>query len=822
VTLSSSWIDFKLISQFSSTKLSALYISLYLPSLLGLGLPEVFQLLSHPRLLRLVSFGIFTTMSRLLAIASPLKPEIRLAQAVSQFEADLSSHQKATFRTYRFQTQNDPPDARDVMRLTAEIDRHTGGKSGGGRCFGPRMTNFLYAVQKFAAIGDVIVGGSQNLIACGIWSIVRISLLVSASLSSQFCRLLIHLQSIASFSPYLEKLSGLLMNVGRSAPRYENMALLYPRSKKLQSHLSEYFIVVVGLCRTLFRYTQKSPIEQFTSSLSDSELKSYQSDLGIWANSIKEEVGLLMAEKIEEEAKENARFRALSKKSSLSASLEQKIKTRLRILDFCSTYDYVTPWKQTRKLGHAALFNLSADYQDWKCQENSCTLLYTGKLGSGKSVMLANIVDDINLHVRKKDIVVAYYFCRFDSPESLNATTVIGSLARQLLSPISDLEAGAELLKDAASVRSFESIVHLLQRTLSSTYKAYFILDGLDECDDDERTKLIPQLRKLQDTFSMLLCVSFRLEPNSARKLSSEKFMAPRIISIPEDNPDIENFVDAELEDCLNNQKLVIGNPILILEIRNGLLQRSQGMFLWVALQIVSLCEMKTDEAIRQALVDLPRDLSETFSRIIARSEVTGQLYQRRILEPVTVAQRPLQLEELREALSVVPGNTDWNPAKLLNNIYSTMACCGSLVIVDEEELTIRFVHRSVKQFLLTRYNVSSSIRFTRADAHKTLADTIATYLNYGIFGTQMSTRVVPRLIAESAPAQIIHSTLESPGSVLNLALKLLKSTKLSNHDIGKTLAEASNNFIHVQLKNFTSTPMQSLTGTVMFYILRN
>lgn len=121
-------------------------------------------------------------MSTAIANASRLKPEIRLAQAVSQFEADLSSNQKIEFRAHKSRTQNNPPDARDVMRLTAEIDRHAAGKTGGGRCFGPRMTNFLYAVQQFAAIGDVMVGGTQNLIACGVWSIVRMSLLVSISI----------------------------------------------------------------------------------------------------------------------------------------------------------------------------------------------------------------------------------------------------------------------------------------------------------------------------------------------------------------------------------------------------------------------------------------------------------------------------------------------------------------------------------------------------------------------------------------------------------------------------------------------------------------
>jgi ankyrin repeat domain-containing protein 50 len=118
-------------------------------------------------------------MSNALASASRLKPDIRLAQAVSQFEADLSSEQKTAFRTYRSQLQNSPPDQSDVMRLTSEIDK-TSGIIAGRRCFGPRITSFLHAVQQFAALGDVIVGGSQNIIACGVWTLVRMSLLVSS------------------------------------------------------------------------------------------------------------------------------------------------------------------------------------------------------------------------------------------------------------------------------------------------------------------------------------------------------------------------------------------------------------------------------------------------------------------------------------------------------------------------------------------------------------------------------------------------------------------------------------------------------------------
>lgn len=120
-------------------------------------------------------------MSSVLAKASLLKPEIRLAQAVSEFEADLATEHKPTFRMLRAQSNSILPSPADVMRLTAEFD-HLVSKKFGNQCFGPRFTSFLQGVQQFAAIGDVVVGGSQNMVACGVWVVMRMSLLVSTDI----------------------------------------------------------------------------------------------------------------------------------------------------------------------------------------------------------------------------------------------------------------------------------------------------------------------------------------------------------------------------------------------------------------------------------------------------------------------------------------------------------------------------------------------------------------------------------------------------------------------------------------------------------------
>lgn len=117
-------------------------------------------------------------MSKALSSAGRLKPDIRLAQAVSEFEASLSSDDKARLRSSKSQSRSSPPSVDDVMRFTAEVDAQAKRRLGSGRCFGPRLTYLLQTVQQFAALGDILIGGSQNLVACGVWSIVRMAILV--------------------------------------------------------------------------------------------------------------------------------------------------------------------------------------------------------------------------------------------------------------------------------------------------------------------------------------------------------------------------------------------------------------------------------------------------------------------------------------------------------------------------------------------------------------------------------------------------------------------------------------------------------------------
>ena len=112
--------------------------------------------------------------------AAQLKPEIRLTQAIVEFEADLSNEQKRDFNSLRTQLTTSAPQVSDVLYITALIDRHAAGH-GIRRSFGPRFAKFVQITQQWVALGDIVIGGTGNLIAAGVWAVLRMCLTVCHS-----------------------------------------------------------------------------------------------------------------------------------------------------------------------------------------------------------------------------------------------------------------------------------------------------------------------------------------------------------------------------------------------------------------------------------------------------------------------------------------------------------------------------------------------------------------------------------------------------------------------------------------------------------------
>ena len=264
-------------------------------------------------------------------------------------------------------------------------------------------------------------------------------------------------------------------------------------------------------------------------------------------------------------------------KSADSTSYHRRLMVRFCCLDALSTYDYETSWKQFRKRGSPTWFTQVPDYQQWK-EQLYCSVLYLkGILGSGKTILMASMIDDLNLAASQA--IVAYFFCRHDISESMKARTVIGSLARQLLQQTDSID---RLVSERISAGlDFPEICELVERALSDRSKVcYFVLDGVDECEDNELDELIPPLRRLLRKVNLQICMSFRNSANfESKRLTKHDLGQYLTISIPLENPDIAEFIGAELESGLESGRLCIGNPAIILEILEALRAGAQGMW---------------------------------------------------------------------------------------------------------------------------------------------------------------------------------------------------------------------------------------------------
>ncbi|CZR37880.1 uncharacterized protein FPRO_06929 [Fusarium proliferatum ET1] len=705
--------------------------------------------------------------------ASGLKADIRLAQAVSEFEAELTTEQKVAFRASRTAATSTAPTMSDVMRLTAEMDLKATSKHGRIRCFGPRLTNMLQAIQQFAALGDIVVGGSQNLIACGVWSVARMTVYV-----------------ITGYLTHLEKLSVLFMAVGRNAPRYQAMAAIYPKSKNLQRYLCEYFIVVTKICHQTIQWAQKSAVGRLSSSIRDPDMKGFQADLDTWSASIKEEADLLLSQGIQEEAKENATFRSIVSSRSKYLQHRQKINESIRFLDACSQHDYRTTWKQTRKRGTTRILPSYTQYQKWKnAQTAGDSILFRGKLGAGKSVLLANIVDDLNL---LQNSITLYFFARHDVPDSLSSRTIFGSLVRQLLEVFVYDSKFEHIFSESVSRLDLDDIVKILATMPSHDRHVSVVIDGLDECSMEEQQVVLRSLSAIKSK-GYKICISVRT-PTESSVWKDQCFEFQE--SIPEENQDISDFVHAEVDNRVRNERLVTLDPLLVQDIKQELIDGACGMFLWVSLQLDSICSEISDTAIREAIRDLPRDLTQTYERnLLKASSGDSKGHHIRIFTLLVGAREPLTTEQLREAVSVKVGQTAWNPQQHISSIHAALQFCGSLVMVDEEDDSVTFIHHSARSFCLNSPRNAAEWTFTEKAANLFMAETLVTYLSYNIFDTRLSRNVAPKISANKMPETVALSTLSNHQAGQSVANKFFRLKSKLKRDIGPTLAQVSTGY---------------------------
>lgn len=101
-----------------------------------------------------------------------------------------------------------------------------------------------------------------------------------------------------------------------------------------------------------------------------------------------------------------------------------------------------------------------------------------------------------------------------------------------------------------------------------------------------------------------------------------------------------------------------------------------------------------------EALKSVPTNVSDAYEDILVRIEnAQHKDVTLEILSWLYYARRPLLMDELREILSVRPGDTDLSP-DYLDTPEQVVQYCQSLILFEQESGIVRFSHYTVEEFL--------------------------------------------------------------------------------------------------------------------------
>jgi Cdc6-like AAA superfamily ATPase len=391
------------------------------------------------------------------------------------------------------------------------------------------------------------------------------------------------MQLTSAIPSYFEQLSTLFMSIGRTCPRNEEYLLLYPRSDGLKEAVCEYFIVSIQLCKQAVLVLKRPLLGQVFSAMCNtimSDLNSFEQKLSRLAGAVTEEIDLASRKLQVQEAEYNSKFRLTSLTTSTKIKRWRNEQMERRFLKACSTYDYQADWKQIRKQGNTEWFFKDRAYTNWTKQTVSSVLHCIGTLGSGKSVLTANVVDE--LASRDSALPVVYFFCRYDDSRSLSPRVITGSISRQIFTHLK-----ADLSKVVSGLQSeamgtddiFNALQKILSIKASNAHKLCIVLDGIYECKKKDYEVVLNYLSRLISSSVHVYHIFFSTRPDVSHWAS--KIIPPNFtlsMSVSGCRDEMTPYIDNALQASLETGHLSIGNPDIITRIRDTLSNNAHGM----------------------------------------------------------------------------------------------------------------------------------------------------------------------------------------------------------------------------------------------------
>ncbi|KAJ0109322.1 hypothetical protein J7T55_000246 [Diaporthe amygdali] len=353
------------------------------------------------------------------------------------------------------------------------------------------------------------------------------------------------------------------------------------------------------------------------------------------------------------------------------------------------------------------------DYTDWLDQDKFNShhgfLWINGKPGSGKSSLMKFAFTNAQRNTGINAATVSFFFnARGDTLEKTTAG-MLRSILLQVLEKLPDLQDVLDGIKRVPQNQTGSTMweVEVLQRLFSSAVsrlnkrRVTCFIDALDECNEREVRAMVDFFEALGNEASELknrlyICFSSRHYPYIDIQHGKQLILEDQ----PDHGEDLKRYVEGRLR---------TGNGPLVEEIRNKILEKAAGVFMWTVL-VVDILNKEFERgrifAVKSRLQEIPSQLSELFKDMLRRdNDNMAELLL--CIQWILYAKRPLKHEEFYFA--VVSGVSsealaEWNPEYIGTDDMGRFVLSSSKGLAEvtrSKSKTVQFIHESVRDFLI-------------------------------------------------------------------------------------------------------------------------
>ncbi|KAF4975683.1 hypothetical protein FZEAL_7573 [Fusarium zealandicum] len=546
-----------------------------------------------------------------------------------------------------------------------------------------RVIPFIDAIERYSKALDVAANGTPYL--PWIWAPIKFVL-----------------QAAQDYTHALDKILSAYGDIGLQMPRFSRFVKTFPKDHTFQRLVAFLFEDILEFHRQAYAMIRKPGWKIFFKSA----WGGFDHRFGSLLNSISR-----ISDQIDREAMSIDISQAAEQRQKEAEEATQRVERwRNQQRDIVLNWLETSATEQENKLemlrgrcheGTLQWVTKSPKLRGWLQRGHGKQVLWLyGKPGSGKSVLGAQLVSFLRADTSRN---VCFFFCDFNTPTSAASGHIFRAITAQIVHLLSTAapylysECVAKGQKPTADV-----LKRLLPGLLSSIDDIRLIVDGVDEISTSEHRKLLSDMLFLTKGASgcKLLLISQDIPSISVQLSKQPRFsMADETINIQKD---ISAIVEHSLREIDSQHEGALGETVLQ-DLLSDVLNKAEGMFLWVHLVLELLRNASCIEDLRLQISSLPATLAEAYGKILnsicSRCSEHDIARIRRVFAWLRYqkGKRPLRKHQIRIGISLFPGRDTLN--ERTNPLPNATDICKPL-IEGGPDGSLVFVHSTVAQFL--------------------------------------------------------------------------------------------------------------------------